>query len=70
MPKPESTTTLYTPYNLHARFIIADNLESQIANLNDMSGAVQVLNSDVQILQSGANQSKVRSKELSGYSRF
>jgi hypothetical protein len=55
-PKPESTTTLYTPFNFQARFIMADNLESHINNLNNMSGAVQVLNTNAQILHSEINQ--------------
>jgi hypothetical protein len=54
-PKPESATTFYTPFNLQARFIMACNLESNIANLNDLSGAVHVLNSDFHILQSEIN---------------
>jgi hypothetical protein len=41
-PKPESMTTLYTQYNLQARFNMADNLESHIANLKDLSGTLQV----------------------------
>jgi hypothetical protein len=35
---------------------MADNLESHIANLNDVSGAVQILNTDVHILQTEINQ--------------
>jgi hypothetical protein len=59
-PRPESTTTLHTPYNIQARFIMADNLESHIANLNDISLSVQFLNTDVHILQSEINQIEVQ----------
>jgi hypothetical protein len=50
-PKPESTTTLMTPYNIKARFVIADNLETHIANVNDIKGDVFILTNDVNFLQ-------------------
>jgi hypothetical protein len=65
-PKPESTTTLYTPFNFQARFIMADNLESNIANLNDLSGAVHVLNSDFHILQSEIDQIESQIEGIAG----
>jgi hypothetical protein len=63
-PRPESTTTLYTPYNIQARFIMADNLESHIANLNDISGSVQILNMDVEILQAEVNKIESQIQQL------
>jgi hypothetical protein len=54
-PKPEACTTLYTPYNIRARFIMGDNLESHIANINDISANVQELYLDVSNLNDEIN---------------
>jgi hypothetical protein len=62
--KPESTTRLYIQLNFKF-YSMTENLESHILNPNNVSGAVQILNTNVHILQTENNQGKPKEDQHS-----